>query len=133
MKPFRAISAAILALLVLVSSTSLAVGVHSCMDEVRNVALFSKASSCDNAQPPCHRHSTAECCDDQTVINQADDFKTSATDPYTTLHTPISAGEACVVLSEIIPEVSAAQFPSDTYDPPLRSFDLTVEHRVFLI
>ena len=43
MKPIRFISAVLLAIVVLVSSTSFMVGMHICMGEVQNIALFGKA------------------------------------------------------------------------------------------
>ena len=135
MKVLRTISALILALLVLVSSTSFMVGVHICMDEVKNVALFSKADGCEKEQalPPCHRHSTAPCCDDETVINQADDFKAPIGFHALSVPTPIHIEQPLIPISEIIPTTPLSLFRYHTYDPPLQSRDLTVDHQVFLI
>ena len=133
MKALRAISYTVLALLVLVSSTSFMVGMHLCMGEVQNVALFAKADGCEKEQslPPCHRHTNAPCCDDETVIHEADDFKASVAQYYVPL--PADITQPLMVISEVIPTTPLARFQYQKYDPPLRSCDLTVEHQVFLI
>lgn len=135
MKALRSISAALLALLVLVSSTSLMVGMHLCMDEIQNVALFAKADSCEKERslPACHRESKERCCDDETVINQADDFKASVPNYHAPVSGPVDIEQPQILISEIIPSAPLSNFKYHTYDPPLRSCDLTVEHQVFLI
>lgn len=132
MKAARSLSALILALLVLVSSTSIMLGMHLCMGEVENIALFSKAEACEK-EPPCHQHTKAPCCDDTTVIHEADDFKTSAENHFSGAPLPLIATQAWVVLSEFIPASPRSRSHHYNYDPPLRSFDLTVRHQVFLI
>ncbi len=135
MKAFRTISSIVLALLVLVSSTSFIVGMHLCMGEVQNVALFSKADVCEQEQqmPPCHRHMKAPCCDDETVVHKADDFKASVAqfDIATPFVTDLA--QSLVLIAEIIPSVPAAQTKYYNYDPPLRSSDIIVDIQVFLI
>lgn len=135
MKAFRVISSIIFALLLLVSSTSFSVGIHLCNDEIRSVALFSKADGCEKQQslPPCHRHSGAACCDDETVVNQADDFKASVAHADAPFPVPIQLGPMLVLIAEVIPAAPHSHFQGRHYHSPLRSHDLTVEHRVFLI
>lgn len=135
MKALRSISAVILATLVLLSSTSFMVGMHLCQGEIQNVALFSKADGCEMEQrlPPCHRHTNAPCCDDETLINEADDFKASVTHYQPATPTSLDAEQPLVLIAEIIPAAGVPHFKYYKYDPPLRSHDLTVAHRVFLI
>ena len=135
MKTVRSISAVLLALLVLVSSTSFMVGVHLCMGEVQNIALFGKADSCEKEQslPPCHRHTKVPCCDDETVIHEADDFKASVAHYHVPVPAPMDIEQPLILISEVIPTAPLACFRYHNYDPPLRSCDLTVEHQVFLI
>lgn len=135
MKVVRAISAVVLALLVLVSSTRFVVGMHLCMDEIQNVALFSKADRCEKeqSQPPCHRDTKAPCCDDQTVINETDDFKSSVTHLHMVVPAQIDTDELLILVSEVIPSAPLSRVTYHRYDPPLRSCDLTVENQVFLI
>lgn len=135
MKAIRSISAVILAILVLLSSTSFMVGMHLCQGEIQNVALFSKADGCEMEQrlPPCHRHTNAPCCDDETIINEADDFKASVTHYQPAASTSLDVEQPLVLIAEIVPAASVARFKYYNYDPPLRSLDLTVAHQVFLI
>lgn len=135
MKTLRAISAIALAVLVLVSSTSFMIGMHFCMGEVQNVALFTKAEGCEKekSQPPCHRHMKAPCCDDETILHKADDLKPSVADGNVIAPVPVEIEQLMVVISEIIPSAPASRSPYVNYDPPLRSCDITVEQQVFLI
>lgn len=135
MKAFRPIAAVVLVLLVLVSSTSFMVGMHLCMGEVQNIAFFSKAEGCEKEQslPPCHRHTKAPCCDDETVIHEADDFKASVAHNHAPVPAPMDIEQPLILISEVIPTAPLARLRYHNYDPPLRSCDLTVEHQVFLI
>ena len=135
MKAFRTIAAILLALLVLVSSTSFMIGMHICMGDVQNIALFSKAEGCEMEQnlPPCHRHLKAPCCEDETVIHEADDIKADIAQIHIDRPSPIDVDHSLVFISEIIPSTPLARIQYYNYDPPLRSWDLTVEHQVFLI
>ena len=135
MKAFRTISAILLALLVLVSSTNFMIGMHICMGDVQNVALFTKAEGCEMEQnlPPCHRHSKAPCCEDETVVHKADDVKTNIAQIHIAGPSSIDVELPLVFISEIIPSAPLSRIQYYNYDPPLRSWDLTVEHQVFLI
>ena len=135
MKAVRSISAIILAIMVLVSSTSFMIGMHICMGEVQNVALFTKADGCEKEKslPPCHRHTKAPCCEDETVIHKGEDFKASMAKVELTAPTSIYIDQPLVLISEVIPSVPVSRIQHYNYDPPLRSWDLTVEHQVFLI
>jgi hypothetical protein len=135
MKALRAISAILLALLVLVSSTSFMVGFHFCMGEVKSVALFTEAESCKKQQslPACHRPMKAPCCADETYFHEGDDFKASVEHIHVGTPAPIDLDQPLVLISEVIPSTPAARIQYYNYDPPLRSCDLTVEHQVFLI
>ena len=135
MKVIRRISAVLLALLVLVSSTSFMVGFHICMGEVENVALFTKADGCEKEKslPPCHRHLKAPCCEDETYVHDGDDFKASIDHYQVVAPAPIDIEHPMVLISEVIPASHTSRIQYYKYDPPLRSWDLTVEHQVFLI
>jgi hypothetical protein len=135
MKKIRSISAVLLALLVLVSSTSFMIGMHFCMGEVQSIALFSKADSCEKEQnlPPCHRHERAPCCADETVIHKGDDFKASIAHLHIVAPLPLDIEAPLILISEVIPSTPLSRIQYYNYDPPLRSWDLTVEHQVFLI
>lgn len=135
MKAFKTISALLLASLVLVSSTSFTIGMHFCMGEVKNIALFSKADGCEMEKklPPCHRQTKTSCCDDQTVVHEGDDFKASIADLHFEVSLAPVIDQPLILISEIIPSSAIFRFQYYNYDPPLRSYDLTVAHQVFLI
>jgi hypothetical protein len=135
MKVVRSISAVLLAILVLVSSTSFIVGMHICMGEVQNIALFGKADSCqkEKALPACHKHMKPACCEDETVYHEGTDFKASIEHIYIAAPAAMDIELPMVLISEVIPASPIARTYYYNYDPPLRSCDLTVEHQVFLI
>ena len=135
MKAFRSIAVVVLSLLVLVSSTSFMVGFHICMGEVENVALFTKADGCEKEKslPPCHRHLKAPCCEDETYVHDGNDFKASVDHYQVVAPALIDIKHPMVVISEVIPDSPISRTQYYKYDPPLRSWDLTVEHQVFLI
>jgi hypothetical protein len=135
MKVIRSISAVLLAILVLVSSTSFMVGMHICMGEVQNIALFAKADSCqkEKALPPCHKHMKPACCEDETVFHEGTDFKASIEHIHIDAPFSVDIEQPLVLISEVIPAAPIATIQYYKYDPPLRTCDLTAEHQVFLI
>jgi hypothetical protein len=135
MRILRTISAVILACLVLVSSTSFIVGMHVCMGEVQNVALFDHAEGCqkEKSVPPCHKPVKPACCEDQVVIHEATDFKASVEHIQIVAPVPMDIEQPLVVISEVIPSRDISRIQYYNYDPPLRSSDLTVSFQVFLI
>jgi hypothetical protein len=135
MKVIRPIAGVLLSFMVLVSSTSFVVGLHICMGEVQNVALFTKADGCEmeKSLPPCHRHVKTPCCADETVVHQGDDFKASMAQIQIAIAASVDIEQAVVLISEVIPTAPLTRIQFHNYDPPLRSCDRTVEHQVFLI
>ena len=135
MQAIRSISAVVLAILVLVSSTSFMVGMHICMGGVQNIALFGKADSCQMEKdlPACHKHSKPACCDDELVYHKSTDFKGSIEHIHIVAPAPMNIEQLVVLISEVIPASPLARIQYYKYDPPLRSCDLTVEHQIFLI
>ena len=135
MRALRSIAAVTLAILVVVSSTSFMVGMHLCMDKVQNIAFFSKAQGCEKEQnlPLCHRHTTAPCCEDETLIHESDDLKSASAHMHVAVPAPTDFEQPLILISEVIPAAPLSSFKHYRYHPPLRSCDLTVEHQVFLI
>ncbi|MBC5774675.1 hypothetical protein H8S95_11430 [Pontibacter sp. KCTC 32443] len=78
MKLYRQIILLTLTLLVLVSSTGMAVGMHLCGGELRDVSFFGAEADCPMEQqkqklPACHKvpdknDSAKDCCDDHTLV-----------------------------------------------------------------
>lgn len=135
MKAIRKIWAVLSALLVLVSTTSFVVGFHICMGEVKNVALFGKADSCqkEKSLPACHKHMKPACCADEIFFHEGNDFKASVEHIHIVAPAPVDIEQPLVLISEVIPAAPIARTQYYNYDPPVRSCDLTVEHQVFLI
>jgi hypothetical protein len=131
----RSISAVLLAILVLVSSTSFMVGMHVCMGKVQNIALFGKADGCqkEKALPPCHKHTKPACCEDEVLYHEGTDFKASIEHIHVVAPIPMDIEATAILIAEVIPSALIARTHYQHYDPPLRAFDLTVEHQVFLI
>ena len=135
MKFLKTISIFTMAFLVLVSSSSFLVGIHWCAGEIQNMALLSKAEGCgmEKNLPPCHKHVAAPCCEDQTILHQGEGFKASVSDIAISVSPTLDLELPHVILSGVIPAVPFLQPEYYNYDPPLRSYDLTISHRVFLI
>lgn len=135
MKRIRPIVSTMLALLTLFSASSVTVGIHFCQGKVKNLAIFSKAESCEREQklPPCHRHKAAPCCEDETIVHEGQSFQSLSSD-ITIAATPVTdILQTPVLLAEIIPASVQAQTRYYNYDPPLRAEDRIVTHRIFLI
>jgi|SRR5687768_1862001 len=135
MKLLRTISAFALAFLVLISSSSFMVDIHLCAGKVQDMALFSEAEKCamEKSLPPCHKHVTAPCCDDETVVHEAEGFKASFFDISIAAAPVVDLHIADIILAEIIPAAPTLTNSWLYYDPPLRSYDLTVSQQVFRI
>ena len=135
MKALRSISAIILAVITLASSTSFMVGVHYCGGKARNIALFDKAPVCamELLLPACHEQKKSDCCQDSAVIHDGDEFNNVKASIELA---PVFVTEMvppAILLDEII-SLGAVSKPSyHNYDPPLRAPDLTVALQVFLI
>ena len=136
MKFLKTISVFAMAFLVLVSSSSFMVGFHWCGGEIQNMALLSKAEGCGMEKknlPPCHKQIGSRCCEDETILHQGEGFKASVSDITIAESPALDLELPHVILSEIIPSVSFLRPEYYNYNPPLRSYDLTVSHRVLLI
>lgn len=135
MKVLRTISAISFAILVLLSSTSFMVGLHFCMGEIQEIALFSKAEGCEmeKALPPCHKHQKAACCDDQIVFHEASDFKSSVENLEFTAPVALLTSHQFILIAQIVPTNNAEEHFLRGYDPPLPDTDITVKYCTFVI
>jgi hypothetical protein len=135
MKQYRTLLSVAFASLVLFSSSNIMVGIHFCSGQIQNIALFSKAESCEmeKRMPPCHRHETQPCCEDETFIHNSEGFNAPATGisipPVLSLDIELPA----VLISEVIPSSPSLNGQFSNYDPPVRAADLTVFLHTFLI
>ena len=136
MKLVRSISAILLAFLVLMSSTSFMVGMHFCRNEVKSVAIFSKAEQCARHQqkePVCPAHTKSDCCKDEAYVHEGDDFKNAISNSDVSGPSFTIASTPFIFVSEVVPSSGINNYLFIQYDPPLYSCDLTVSLGVFLI
>ncbi|MEJ1241713.1 hypothetical protein WBG78_26450 [Chryseolinea sp. T2] len=127
MKRLRPIVTLMLAVLVLISGTSFIVGVHRCGGHVASVALFSKAEPCgmEMQMPPCHKP-VKPCCSDESVVHDGDDFKPASVNIHVAPSPLIAELASPVVISILVPELPAIQFPHIDSSPPTAAPDINL-------
>jgi hypothetical protein len=134
MNRIRSISSVLLAVLVLMASSSFYVGVHICGGTVKAIAFLQEADGCGHQElPPCHRKAMDGCCENDQVIHEGLDFKT--TDAFA--HAPLTAAtilHTSLVLAEIVPTTSITPIPFRSDHPPaLTGYDIIISNQTFLI
>ncbi len=83
--------------------------------------------------PSCHQHLQEPCCADETIIHEGDDFQTSV-DHVVVADPDFSLVEhTAILIAEVIPDSPVSRVQNSAYDPPLRSYDRTIDLQVFLI
>ena len=135
MNRFRTIVSASFAFLVLFASSNFMVGIHFCSGEIQNVALFGKAEKCANEKklPPCHLQQAMPCCQDETIVHDAQAFKDNVEPIDVVNHLVVDVAHPPVLLNEIVSSETIFHNQFYNYDPPFRSSDRTVALHVFLI
>ena len=145
MKLYRQIILLTLTLLVLVSSTGMAVGMHICGGELRDVTLFGAAADCQMEQkqqdklPPCHapqekKTEDGPCCEDHKVVVERTDA-TSEHDTITfsrSLDIKFLAAVQAVILQLFAPEAAVQPTYANYASPPLAR-DIPVLVQSFLL
>ncbi len=143
MKLIRQIVALCMALVILVSTTGLAMSEHFCGGELQDIAFFGQAKVCEahvKQVPPCHHEQVAtgaqvnkkSCCEDKTVISQQQE--TLAQTVLKELQPDLSfvaviASYLLVLTSEHTPQVAQ----HTNYIPPLIEYDIPVLVQSFLL
>lgn len=144
-KYLRKISAILLSLLVLLSSTSFTFNMHFCMGEMKSIALFSSASPCQkkNQRPPCPRgihdqdgssHSQMTkkgCCEDQSLVKDGLEELTQTSSVSVPDVPMMAALYATFSLLSDSPFVHSGSY--NEYSPPLIERDIPVFIQSFLI
>ncbi|WP_162051902.1 HYC_CC_PP family protein [Pontibacter pamirensis] len=145
MKLYRQIIMLTLTLLVLVSSTGMAVGMHICGGELRDVTFFGATADCpmeqkqQKKQPPCHaskdtKANDGTCCEDHQVVVERTDA-TSEHDAITlikTLDINFIAAVQAVILQLFAPEALLQPTYAQYASPPLAR-DIPVLVQSFLL
>lgn len=135
MKKYRSILSATFAFLVLFSSSSFMVGIHLCAGQIQNMALFTKADGCEmeKKMPPCHKRESKPCCQDETVVHDAQGFKGNISQISIAAAPVVDMVQPPVLIAEVIPSSLVSIKHYTDYDPPIRATDVTVDFQVFLI
>ena len=86
----------------------------------------------EKKMPPCHKHESKPCCEDETIVHDAQDFKGSIN--QISIVAPIAdMAQPAVLIAEIIPSSVISTKHYAYHDPPLLATDITVDLQVFLI
>lgn len=111
------------------------VGLHVCGGNLADMAFLSKAQGCSNEKKtaPCHRQESTPCCEDETIVHEAQGFKVSHSQFNSDYLPYFDTYQKAWMIAEIIPSSFKSKIQFFNYDPPLRSADITVSLQVFLI
>lgn len=146
MKLYRQVILLTLTLLVLVSSTGMAVGLHICGGALRDITFFGAAADCPMEQeqqqktPPCHGTSDQDaaddeaCCLDHKVLVERSDA-TSGHDTITiskTLDIKFIAAVQAVILQFFAPQADIKPTYA-LYESPSLARDIPVLVQSFLL
>jgi hypothetical protein len=142
MKIIRAISSLILAVLVLITSTSFMVGIHVCRGHIKEIALMKKAKPCAMEQlaeelgfskDNCHAAPMKGCCEDRTINFKGNDYKYKATQQIILPSNTTVPTQAPVLISVVLPIQPIRSYGFQSYRPPSMSRDVTILVQSFLI
>jgi hypothetical protein len=128
-----------LALLVLVSSSSFMVNMHFCGGDVQSVSLIEEAAPCpmEVQLPLCHKKMAvkkSECCEDRHVAFEGKEFNKQVQDFSMLAWQAINWVAALPMIMEVIQVNEALAFSNHTpYKPPIVERDIPVLTQSFLI
>ena len=139
MKFLKSIVSSMLALLVLVSSSSFMVNMHFCGGHVQSVSLIEEAAPCpmEVQLPPCHKKMATKksgCCEDKHVAFEGKDFNAQVQDFSMFSLQAINWVATLPMIMEVIQFNEALTFSNHTpYKPPIVERDIPVLVQSFLI
>ena len=139
MKFLKSIVSSLLALLVLVSSSSFMVNMHFCGGHVQSVSMIEEAAPCpmEVQFPPCHKKMAVKksgCCEDKHVAFEGKDFNTQIQDFSLLTWQAINWVATLPIIMEVIQVNEALTFSNHTpYKPPIVERDILVLVQSFLI
>lgn len=139
MKFLKPIVSSMLALLVLVSSSSFMVNMHFCGGHVQSISLINEAAHCpmEVQLPPCHKEMVVKksgCCEDKHVAFEGKDFNTKIQDFSLLNWQAINWVATLPVIMEVIQVNEAITFSNHiSYKPPIAERDIPVLVQSFLI
>jgi len=127
-----------LALLVLVSSSSFMVNMHFCGGHVQSISLIEEAASCpmETQLPPCHKKMAVKksgCCQDKHVAFEGKDFNAQVQD-FSSLNLLAIHWVASLPMIMVIQVNEALAYSNHIpYKPPIVERDIPVLVQSFLI
>ena len=139
MKLLKSIVSSMLALLVLVSSSSFMVNMHFCGGHVQSVSLIEEAAVCpmEVQLPPCHKKMAVKksgCCEDKQVAFEGKDFNTQVQDFSMLTWQSINWVATLPMIMEVIQVNESLTFSNHTpYKPQIVGRDIPVLVQSFLI
>ena len=130
----------ILAGLVLISTTGIVVNKHYCQNQLKNIALFSKAKSCHdiNKVSSCplhnnHQNEDKGCCDEETDFIKSDEEFVMTSSDFVDLEQPAVLATIYILLQLELPSFDANTLHYLTYKPPIVFRDIPVLLETFLL
>jgi hypothetical protein len=135
MQKIRKITALLLAVLTLASSSTFSLDLHFCGGTLESVSLITDSEPCamQKGIPPCHKKMAASCCENHSYLHDGDEFsyQLSLSDIQ---HNAESFTPSLTELYTLVSE-SDLSTPETFIDsgPPLKSFDRNIRFRTFLI
>ena len=139
MKVLKPIVSSLLALLVLVSSSSFSVNMHYCGGHVQSISLIEDADACpmEVQLPTCHRQEQIKksgCCEDKHVAFEGKAFNTKVQDFSLLNWQAINWVASLPIIMEVIQVNEALTFSNHIpYKPPIVERDIPVLKQSFLI
>lgn len=139
MKGLKPIVSSLLAMLVLVSSSSFMVNMHFCGGQMQSVSLIEEATPCpmEVQLPPCHKKMEIKksgCCEDKHITFEGKDFNAKVQDFSLLNWQAINWVASLPVIMEVIQIDEALAFANHIpYKPPIVERDIPVLKQSFLI
>ena len=139
MKFLNPIMSSLLALLVLVSTSSFMVNMHFCGGHVQSFSFIEEAAPCpmEVQLPPCHKKMTAKksgCCEDKHVTFEGKDFNSQVQDFSILSWQAVNWIATLPIIMEVIQVNEAFTFSTNTpYKPPILERNIPVLVQSFLI
>lgn len=137
MKFIKTIFSSMLALLVLVSSSSFTVNMHACGGKVQSVSVIKKAQACAMelaAAPTCHQEIVKKktCCKEDQLTFEGKIFKTHESTSLQ-LQQAFWVVELPLITTISVSPNAVEEFQFLSYSPPLIDRDISIQVKSFLI
>jgi hypothetical protein len=137
MKFIHTIFSSLLAVLVLISSSSFTVNMHACGGKVQSVSVIEKAEACAmelDAAPTCHQSIAKKktCCKEDQLTFEGKIFKVQESTSLQ-LQQAFWVVELPLITTISVSPNAVSEFQFLRYSPPLIDRDITIQVQSFLI